>query len=294
MSRSPVSSPAAPAAAGGGGRHAGDLAEGSFKVDQDLEPALDEVGRRPRGAPGRGRPKPGHRVAHLGVVLHGARTKRVRARSTENCRALRRVNVGDEVALGDLGQRRGFRAEWSPGMRSASERSGCRLCAAGRRSAPTRRARRWSAPAARPMIGALVARPPAAALGITSLRVSLISAPPCRGAHEGVDLRPGPPARSPPPAVPCSAPSALTEPSPPSPVRSASTSRPRTPLRRAAPMPYGPESVCGWRTRARRRLGGEWLDPVEGDECVMALKNIKKIIILFKKKIFFKYFKFLK
>ena len=104
MSRSPVSSPAAPAAgcrvAAG---HAGDLAQRGLQLDQQLEPALGERRRRAGVDPGQAG-EGGHGVADLGVVLHRARTERVGPEVDRELAVAQPGEVADQVALGHLGQ----------------------------------------------------------------------------------------------------------------------------------------------------------------------------------------------
>ena len=104
MSSSPVSSPAAPA---GGCRVAAAMPvishRASARRPQQLQPALGAaLGRRGRvdaGQAGQG----GDVVAELRVVLHGARPERVGAEVDRVLPVGQPGEVGDQVALGDLG-----------------------------------------------------------------------------------------------------------------------------------------------------------------------------------------------
>ena len=89
----------------GGGGHAGDLAQRLLQLDQQRQPALGHRrrgGRMDAGEAG----QPGHRVAHLGVVLHGARPERVRPEVDRELAVGQAGEVGHQVPLGHLGHRR--------------------------------------------------------------------------------------------------------------------------------------------------------------------------------------------
>ena len=105
MSSRPVSSPAAPAA---GCRVAAAMPvishSGLFQLDQQLQPALGQRGRRRRVDVGQAG-QAGHGVADLGVVLHGARPERVGAEVDRELPVAQPGEVGHQVALGHLGQR---------------------------------------------------------------------------------------------------------------------------------------------------------------------------------------------
>ena len=95
----------------GGGVHPGDAAQGIGKAPQQRQPALGIRGRCGRVGPG----QPGQRrrlVADLGVVLHGARPQRVSAQVDRVLAVGQPGHVGDEVALGDLGQDGGLRPQF--------------------------------------------------------------------------------------------------------------------------------------------------------------------------------------
>ena len=88
----------------GGGRHAGDLAEDLLQLHQQAQPPLGQRGGRRRVDPGQAG-EGGHRVADLGVVLHGARPERVGPEVHRELAVGQPGEVGHQVALGDLGHR---------------------------------------------------------------------------------------------------------------------------------------------------------------------------------------------
>ena len=173
----------------GGGGHAGDLAQRLFQLDQQLQPALGAGGRGGRvdlGQAGQG----GHRVADLGVVLHGARAQRVGPEVDRELPVAEPGEVADEVALGHLGQRQpARRGGGRPGPAPPRAARGPRWCAAGSAWRPGTDSSNSVGSASWPSSGALAARPPAAG------RDEVVRASPHRlveGRDVGVDLGPGP------------------------------------------------------------------------------------------------------
>src|SRR5664279_6438879 len=87
-----------------GGGHAGDLAQRLLQLHQQGEPALGERGGRGRVYAGQAG-EPGHRVAYLGVVLHGARPQGIGTEVHRELAMREAGEVGHQVPFGHLGHR---------------------------------------------------------------------------------------------------------------------------------------------------------------------------------------------
>ena len=125
MSSSPVSSPAAPA---GGCRVAAAMPVMRQRVSARDHSSSSQpwVTVRGRGRMGRGQAgQGGGVVAQLGVVFHGARPERVGAQVDRVLPVGQAGDVGDQVPLGDLGQRDRLVAQASrPGPARSASHSG--------------------------------------------------------------------------------------------------------------------------------------------------------------------------
>ncbi len=87
-----------------GRRHPGDLAQGLFQLDEQGQPPLSQRGGSGGMDPGQ-TGEPGDGVAHLRVVLHGARPQRVGAEVHRELAVAEPREVGHQVAFGHFGQR---------------------------------------------------------------------------------------------------------------------------------------------------------------------------------------------
>ena len=116
ISSSPVSSPAAPAGRlQRGGGHPGHLAQGLLELHHQRQPALGVSDAGAAGCTPASPGSDGHRVADLGVVLHGARPQRVGPEIDRELAVGQAGEVGDQVALGHLGQTATGRSRrWPP------------------------------------------------------------------------------------------------------------------------------------------------------------------------------------
>ena len=145
------------------------------------------------GQPGQG----GDGVAHLGVVLHGARAERVGAEVDGELAVAEPGEVADEVALGDLGQRRRRGAAVAAGTSSSSGDSGTPVVRSCQARRPGSDSSKSVGSVSRPSSGALGGSPAGGGRGRTwsacsPRRAARPSAHRLvEGGHEGVDLGAG-------------------------------------------------------------------------------------------------------